>query len=112
MWHLKAIFESIPKADPSHGISKTIWIYSDMVNETKDFSMLALIEIGPERMLDRAKANGLIVPINGYKIYVLGASPIGLTPQTWSKVREFWTRYFLAAGAELVAYSVECNFKP
>lgn len=109
LWYLKSIFESSPKADTSHVVSKTIWIFSDMMNETKDFPMPALIEMGPERMLDRAKANRLIVPLNGYKVYVLGASPGGLTPPQWFRVREFWTRYFLAAGAELVAYSTECN---
>ena len=109
LWHLNAIFESGPKADTSHVASKTIWIFSDMMNETKDFPMPALIELGPEKMLDRAKANGLIVSLNGYKVYVLGTSSGGLTPQQWFRVREFWTRYFLAAGAELVAYSTECN---
>jgi len=109
LWHLKTLFESSPKAETSHAISRTIWIFSDMMNETKDFPMPALIEMGPERMLDRAKVNGLIVPLNGYRVYVLGASPGGLTPQAWFRVREFWTRYFLAAGAELISYATECN---
>jgi hypothetical protein len=108
LWHLRAVFESTPKADTGSVVSKTIWIFSDMMNETKNFPMPALIEMGPERMLDRAKVNGLIVPLNGYKIYVHGASPSGLTPQAWFRVKDFWTRYFLAAGAELVSYSAEC----
>jgi hypothetical protein len=110
LWHLKAIFESISKTNRSHQVSKTIWIFSDMMNETKMFSMAALIEMGPERMLERAKANGLIVPLKGYKVYVLGASPCGLTPEAWFRVKDFWIGYFTAAGAELVAYSAECNF--
>ncbi len=109
LWHLKTVFESGPKGANSHVISKTIWIFSDMMNEKNEFPMPALIEMGPERMLDRAKANGLIVPLKGYKVYVLGASPGGLTPQAWFRVRDFWTRYFLAAGAELVSYSTECT---
>lgn len=111
LWYLKAIFESTPNADRSHAVSRTIWIFSDMMYETKNVPVPALIEMGPERMLDRARANGLIVPLNGYKVYVLGISPGGLTPQTWFRVREFWIRYFLAAEAELVSYSPECKAK-
>ena len=109
LWHLKTVFESNPNADSIHAISKTIWIFSDMVNETKDFPMPALLAIGPERMLDRAKANRLIVPLHGYKVYVLGASPGGLTPQAWLTVREFWALYFSTARADLVLYSPECD---
>jgi hypothetical protein len=111
LWHLKAIFESIPKTNTSHQVSKTIWILSDMLNETKTFSMPALIEMGSERMLELATANGLIVPLNGYKVYVVGAAPSGLTPEAWFRVKDFWTRYFTAAGAEVVAYSAECTFQ-
>ena len=39
-----------------------------MMNETQDFPMATLIAIGSEQMLERAKANGLLVPMNGYKI--------------------------------------------
>ena len=109
LWRLKAVFESDPQADPSHPLPKTIWIVSDMMNETKEFPMPRLIEMGPERMLEQAKANGLIVPLSGYKIYVYGASPAGLMPQTWTAIKEFWSRYFAAAGAELVVYSAECT---
>ena len=68
-----------------------------------------LLEIGPERMFERAKANGLVIPMVRYKIYVLGASPAGLTPKSWMTMKIFWKMYFRAAGAELVAYSTDCN---
>jgi len=109
LWHLKMLFESSPKADGSHALPKTIWIFSDMMNETPNFPMPELIVIGPERMLERAKANGLLIPLRGYKVYVLGASPSGLTPQVWLAVKTFWTAYFRAAGAELASYSAECD---
>ena len=64
---------------------------------------------GPEKMLEQAKANGLLVPLKGYKIYVYGTSPNGLTPQGWLIVKNFWTMYFATAGAELVTYSAECD---
>ncbi|SRR5258708_23696990 len=109
LWHLKTLFESNPKSDTSDVVSKTIWIFSDMMNETKDFPMPALLEMGPEQMLERAKANGLLVPLNGYKVYIYGASPSGLTPQAWVSIKNFWTMYFSAVGAELDLYSAECS---
>ncbi len=109
LWRLKALFESGQKSDASHPSPKTIWIFSDMINETKEFPMPTLIEIGPARMLERAKTNGLLVPLNGYKIYVFGASPSGLTPEAWTTIKNFWIIYVSAAGAELVSYSAESD---
>src|SRR5258708_21956636 len=54
-------------------------------------------------MLERAKANGVLVPLAHYKISVHGASRVGLTPDSWMTLRSFWKMYFEAAGAELVA---------
>ena len=82
---------------------------TDMMNETRDFRMPELIELGPQGMLERAKAFGLLVPLNGYTIYVYRASANGLTPQAWMGVKEFWARCFSATGAELISYSSECD---
>ena len=109
LWHLKALFESGPSGEASQGAAKTIWIFSDMMNETPHFLMPALLGIGPERLLERAKANGLVVPLRGYTIHIQGASPSGLSPQAWLTIKKFWEMYFAAAGAQLVSYSPECN---
>jgi len=45
LWHIKAIFESSPSAGTSHAVSKTIWIFSDMMNETKTFPMPAMTNL-------------------------------------------------------------------
>jgi hypothetical protein len=108
LWQLKALLESGSKGN-SEAVSKTIWIFSDMMNESANFNMPALLPAGPEKMIERAKANGLVVPLSGYKVYVIGASPAGLSPQTWNTLRTFWTLYFREAGAELVEYSAECS---
>lgn len=107
LWHLKASFESAAKSE--QGLPKTVWIFSDMMNETREFPMPKLLAMGPERMLEHAKANGLLVPMSGYKVYVYGATPAGLTPQAWVTVKSFWTLYFQAAGADPVTYSPECE---
>jgi hypothetical protein len=108
LWHMKALFESGP-ASGDHDASKTIWILSDMINETKEFQIPAILPNGPEKMLEQARANGLLVPLKGYRIYIYGASPTGLTPQGWLTLKNFWAMYFAAAGAELVSYSAECD---
>lgn len=108
LWHLKSLFESVPRGSPN-APSKTVWILSDMMNETPEFPMPKLLEIGPARMLERAKANGLVVPLPHYEIHINGASTAGLTPRSWAAIRRFWEIYFAAAGAELVAYSAECE---
>ncbi len=43
------------------------------MNETKNFPMPELIAMGPEQMLERAKENGLLIPLRGYKVYGYGA---------------------------------------
>lgn len=108
LWHMKTLLESTSTAD-SKRVSKTIWIVSDMMNETPGMLMPALIPLGPPKMLEHAKANGLIVPLPGYKIHVIGAATTGLSPQSWNAIKEFWSLYFQDAGAELVSYSIECS---
>jgi len=109
LWHLKALFESDQQSGASRSAAKTIWIFSDMMNETPSFLMPGLLGTGPERMLERAKANGLLVPLKGYTIYIQGASPGGLSPQAWLTVKRFWEMYLAAAGARLISYSAECD---
>lgn len=107
LWQFKALFESGSQAN--RATSKTIWIFSDMMNETRDFPMPTLLTNGPDKMIEQAKSNGLVVLLKGYKIHVYGATPSGLTPQAWLTVKNFWIMYFAAAGAELVSYSPECD---
>jgi hypothetical protein len=108
LWHMKSLFESVSRGSPN-APSKTVWILSDMMNETPEFPMPKLIEIGPERMFERVKANGLVVPLLRYEIRIYGASTAGLTPRSWATIRRFWEMYFVAAGARLVSYSTECD---
>jgi hypothetical protein len=106
LWHMKAMLES---GSVSGHVSKDVWIVSDMMNETAEFPMPALIPSGPDGMLKRAKGNHLVVPLTGYRIHVIGASPAGMNPYMWNTVKAFWALYFQAAGAELVSYSAEAR---
>jgi len=109
LWRMKALLQSTPESEASRAVSKTIWIFSDMMNETKEFPMATLISMGPGRMVERTKARGLLVPLYGYRVRVLGASTRGLTPQKWMLLQRLWKMYFSAAGAQLAAYSMECH---
>ncbi len=106
LWHLKALVESGNASDHS---TKDIWILSDMMNETAELPMPGLIPTGPDGILKRAKSNHLVVPLTGYRIHVLGASPSGMNPYAWNTIKAFWALYFQVAGAELASYSAEAR---
>jgi hypothetical protein len=88
-------------------VQREIWIFSDMMNETAALPMPAMLALGPDKMIEHAKANGLLVPLKGYKIHVAGASMRGLTPRAWNAIKSFWSAYFHEVGADLVTYSPE-----
>jgi len=77
LWHVKAVFESATKPNSPTSQSRTIWIFSDMMNETKafPFPMPELIALGPERMLERAKENGLMLTLPGHKVMSVERQP-------------------------------------
>ena len=105
LWRIKAIFEPDPTTNSQRAVSKEIWIFSDMMNETEEFPMPKVVDLGQKQLLERAQSAGVIVPLIGYRVYVYGASTSGRIPQTWMTLRQFWTEYFSTAGAELVTYS-------
>lgn len=88
-------------------IPKTVWIFSDMVNDTQEFPMPKLLQLGPRKMLQRARIEHLMLHLEHFSIRVQGASTAGLTPLNWLEIRKFWQMYFAAAGAQLVFYSPE-----
>jgi hypothetical protein len=105
IWHMKTLLESGDvKRAPQQ---RELWICSDMMNETASLPMPALLATGSAKMLEQARANGLVAPLTGYKIHVVGASVRGLTPQAWSNIKAFWEAYFRYAGAELVSYAAD-----
>ena len=105
LWNVKTLFES---GSDQH-VSKEIWILSDMMSETSQFLMPALLPTGPERMLQAAKENGLVFSLSGYRVHAIGAATHGLTPESWSKAKRFWMEYFNSAGTQLISYSPSCE---
>lgn len=105
LWQVHALLDSTRSQD------KEINIFSDMMNETAAFNMPALLALGPEKMMNMARSNNLLVSLKGYRIRVLGASTSGLTPQAWETMKKFWTLYFHETGAELISYSPDCTIQ-
>src|SRR5262249_7729235 len=103
LWRLKTLMDSDRQVGA--GGTHEIWIFSDMINETPALMMPSLVGSGPGKMLEQAKANGLLVPLRGYRIHVCGAAMRSLSPQAWNIVKAFWMNYFQAAGADMVSYS-------
>lgn len=107
LWRLKALIES--RNEGGRPASKEVWLFSDMMNETKEFPMPELIGLGPQQMLEKVKAEGLLIPMKGYRVHICGASTTGMSPKVWAVVKDFWTAYFLAVGAELATYSADTD---
>lgn len=105
LWRIKALFES--GNGNASSASKDVYVFSDMMNETKEFPMPELVELGAQQMLDRARTEGLLVPLKSYSVHVCGASTTGMSPKEWITVKEFWTAYLATAGADLISYSAE-----
>jgi hypothetical protein len=109
LWHMKAMMES--GSENNGSAQREIWILSDMMNETAALPMPAMLALGPDKMIEQVKANGLLVPLKGYKIHIVGASMRGLTPQAWNTLKAFWTDYFHDSRAEIVTYSTEIDLR-
>lgn len=111
LWRAKAAVESGSGGMSAKSMAKEFYIFSDMMNETHQFNMPALLPTGTEKLIEYVKANGLLVPLTGYTIRVVGASTAGMNPETWNAVKRFWTAYFRAAGADLLMYSSEVTIE-
>jgi hypothetical protein len=72
------VIKSPPRSIPAE--AKVIRIFSNMQNETAAFNMPALIALGPEGMFEQARRNHLLIDLKGYRVVVLGASPLRLDP--------------------------------
>jgi len=110
LWQLKARMES--RNEGGQLPSREIWIYSDMMNDTKEFPMPEMVRLGPQQMLAKLKTEDMLVPLRGYTIHVCGASTSGMSSKEWLIVKEFWIKYFTTVGACMASYSTESTCGP
>jgi len=102
---VNVLFESGNVADQS--ASKDVWIFSDMMNDTKKFSMSERDWTTAEEMLDNAKGEGLLIPLKGYSIHICGVSTASMSAHRWMIIKRFWESYFASVGAETLVYSAD-----
>jgi hypothetical protein len=100
----KALFEEDP--NNTHYL-KELHLFTDGVNETPAFNMPALLPTGVENMLSLARANRLVVPLPGVRVYMWAAA--APNAEAYAATKAFWSAYLKAAGAELVVYSTEAS---
>lgn len=73
-------------------------VLSDMLQSSKEFEFEHLQRMPSATWLDNQKQSGLIQPLHGIKIVVIGADP---STHEGVVVRDFWQKYFAASNASL-----------
>src|SRR5207249_4878319 len=59
----------------------------------------------PARLMAQVRSQGLVPQLRGVAVWALGVHTMEIDERQWQSLREFWTEYFRAAGAELKAFS-------
>ena len=94
------IFQSAPAP------TNALVIFSDMRQDTATLGLEKLSRGSVEPRLARVTAEGLIPSLKNVQVIVLGANAAGQKPSYWQDVRDFWSRVFEKAGAQLEEYSI------
>ncbi len=59
----------------------------------------------PRQLVVDVERQGLVPPLQGARVWVLGVHTIGVDERQWQSLRAFWTEYFRLAGATLVTFT-------
>lgn len=89
--------------------SRSLIILSDMRNSV-GVNIESLPVIG-DAEIQKVEDENMIPDLTGIRVYCLGVSPCGKSLKYWQSLERFWKIYFQKAGAELVCFSIERNFK-
>jgi hypothetical protein len=81
-------------------------VFSDMRQDTAALSLERLSRGSVEPMLARVTAEGLVPNLKGLRVIVLGTNTARQRPSYWQNVREFWSKFFEKAEAQLKEYSI------
>lgn len=73
-------------------------LLSDMLQSSRDFEFEHLRRLPPTNWIDKRKEEGLVRPLFGSVVVVIGADP---STHDGVLVREFWRRYFEVSNASL-----------
>jgi hypothetical protein len=83
---------------PARGTSRTLLLLSDMINETPDVTMTSQSSIPADTWIKHLAAQRRIPQLPGVCVVVSGAD---VSSARGAAIRDFWEKYFAAAGAQL-----------
>jgi hypothetical protein len=83
---------------PSANTRRTLLLLSDMINETPDVTMTARSEIPTDAWIKHLSAQRRIPELRDVCVVVSGAD---VSSARGAAIRDFWEKYFAAAGARL-----------
>src|SRR4029079_10574714 len=84
-------------ARPARDMSRTLLLLSDMINETPDVTMTSQGSIPADTWIKHLAAQRRIPQLPGVCVVVSGAD---VSSARGAAIRDFWEKYFAAAGAE------------
>jgi hypothetical protein len=85
-------------ARPASNTHRTLLLLSDMINETPDVTMTSEDRIPTDAWIKHLSSEGRIPQLRGVCVVVAGAD---VSSARGAAIRNFWEKYFQAAGAEL-----------
>ncbi len=94
------LYRAADYAKASRDRGTTLLLLSDMINETPDVRMTSSESIPSDRWIRQLSAAKRIPPLNGVCVVVVGAD---VSSARGAAIREFWDKYFQAAGTRVSA---------
>jgi len=81
-------------------------VFSDMWQETRDLDFGRAPYLCGSGAIEKVRTGGLLSNLRDTDVYALGVDSAGRKRSDWDCAREFWTKYFAEAGANLREYSL------
>lgn len=77
----------------------TLYLFSDMLQSTREMEMEDLRDMPPSNWVSEMKARGRLPDLSGVCVFVVGAR---VDTEAGQRVKAFWEEYFKATGATLL----------
>jgi hypothetical protein len=87
----------------SNGDQKTLVLFSDMRNHTRELDLESLAAVG--RLRGNDKNTAAPVDLHGVQVYALGVDGAGKQVTNWKILEEFWREYLSESEASLCGFS-------
>lgn len=85
---------------------KVLVLYSDMRHHTRVLDVESPSIIPVDAALARVGTEGLQADLRNVQVFALGVDNAHKSIRYWDALKQFWTAYFVRAGADLHAFSV------